>query len=251
MILVLGGTSDSIEICNLLNKQNLSYFVSVTTVYGEELARRCTDKVLLKKLTIEDMVDFIKENKIDKVIDATHPYAVEVSTNAIKACELSNIKYIRFERESLINQIDYENKYIVETIEEACDVANKIGNNIFIGTGSKNLGIYKELIKNKNLMARVLPTSEVLIICENLGFNADNIIAMKGPFTQEMNESTYKQYNIDLVITKESGAAGGFLEKVNACKTLNIPVVIMKRKEMNYPNTIGTVERLVDLVKTY
>ena len=74
---------------------------------------------------------------------------------------------------------------------------------------------------------------------------------MKGPFTQEMNESTYKQYNIDLVITKESGAAGGFLEKVNACKTLNIPVVIMKRKEMNYPNTIGTVERLVDLVKTY
>ena len=110
---------------------------------------------------------------------------------------------------------------------------------------------YKELIKNKNLMARVLPTSEVLISCENLGFNADNIIAMKGPFTQEMNESTYKQYNIDLVITKESGAAGGFLEKVNACKTLNIPVVIMKRKEMHYPNTIGTVERLVDLVKTY
>ena len=113
MILVLGGTSDSIEICNLLNKQNLSYFVSVTTAYGEELARRCTDKVLLKKLTIEDMVDFIKENKIDKVIDATHPYAVEVSTNAIKACELSNIKYIRFERESLINQIDYENKYCI------------------------------------------------------------------------------------------------------------------------------------------
>ena len=251
MILVLGGTSDSIEICNLFNTHNLSYFVSVTTAYGEDLARRCTDKVLLKKLTIEDMVDIIKENKIDKVIDATHPYAVEVSTNAIKACEFSNIKYIRFERESLINQIDYENKYIVETIEEACDVANKIGNNIFIGTGSKNLGIYKELIKNKNLMARVLPTSEVLISCENLGFNADNIIAMKGPFTQEMNESTYKQYNIDLVITKESGAAGGFLEKVNACKTLNIPVVIMKRKEMNYPNTIGTVERLVDLVKTY
>ena len=52
MILVLGGTSDSIEICNLFNKHNLSYFVSVTTAYGEDLARRCTDKVLLKKLTI-------------------------------------------------------------------------------------------------------------------------------------------------------------------------------------------------------
>ena len=71
---------------------------------------------------------------------------------------------------------------------------------------------------------------------------------MKGPFTQEMNESTYKQYDIDLVITKESGIAGGFLEKVNACKTLNIPVVIIKRKEMNYPNTIGNIEKLIDLI---
>ena len=64
MILVLGGTSDSIEICHLLNQYKLSYVVSVTTSYGEELARKCTDNVLLKKLTIEDMVDYIKENNI-------------------------------------------------------------------------------------------------------------------------------------------------------------------------------------------
>ena len=134
MILVLGGTSDSIEICNLLNEHKLPYVVSVTTAYGEELARKCTDKVLLRKLTIEDMVNFIEDNKVEKIIDATHPYAVEVSSNAIKASEISNIKYIRFERKSLIDEIDYDNKYLVDTIEEACDIANKIGNNIFIGT---------------------------------------------------------------------------------------------------------------------
>ena len=59
-----------------------------------------------------------------------------------------------------------------DDITEACEVANKIGHNIFIGTGSKNLYIYKEKIKNKNLIPRVLPTSEVLISCEELGFNA-------------------------------------------------------------------------------
>ena len=174
--------------------------------------------------------------------------AVLVSNNEVESKDKNDeIKQL----ESLINEIDYDNKYLVETVEEACEVANKVGNNIFIGTGSKNLSIYKELIKNKNLITRVLPTSEVLISCENLGFNADNIIAMKGPFTQEMNESTYKQYDIDLVITKESGIAGGFLEKVNACKTLNIPVVIIKRKEMNYPNTIGNIEKLIDLINIY
>lgn len=248
MILVLGGTSDSLEICHILNKKNVDYIVSVTTSYGEDLAKKCANKIILKKLTIEDMVDFINESSITKIIDATHPYAVEVSTNAIKASQITNIKYLRFERESLIKDVDYENKYIVNDINEACEVANKIGYNIFIGTGSKNLYIYKEKIKNKNLIPRVLPTSEVLISCEKLGFNADNIIAMKGPFSVEINESTYKQYNIDLVITKESGVAGGFLEKIQACKNLNIPVIIIRRKEMNYPNTIGKIQDLIDLI---
>lgn len=248
MILVLGGTSDSIEICNMLNQNKFDYVVSVTTSYGEKLAKQCTKKVILKKLTLEDMVDYISKNNITKIIDATHPYAVEVSTNAIEASQITNIDYIRFERKSLIKDIDYKNKYIVNNIDEACDIANKIGNNIFIGTGSKNLYIYKEKIKNKNLIPRVLPISEVLISCEELGFNADNIIAMKGPFSIDMNESTYKQYNIDLVITKESGIAGGFLEKIKACENLNIPVIIIKRKEMNYPNTIGKIQDLIGLI---
>lgn len=248
MILVLGGTSDSIEICNLLNEKQVDYVISVTTAYGEELARKCTDKVILKKLTLEDMIEYINMNNIKKIIDSTHPYAVEVSTNAIKASQVTNIKYIRFERESLIKEIDYKNKYIVSDIDEACEIANKIGKNIFIGTGSKNLYLYKEKIKNKNLIPRVLPTSQVLISCEELGFNADNIIAMKGPFSVEMNEATYKQYNIDLVITKESGEAGGFLEKIKACENLNIPVIIIKRKEMSYPNTIGKIKELEALI---
>ena len=91
MILVLGGTSDSLEICHLLNKKNVDYIVSVTTSYGEDLAKKCSNKIILKKLTIEDMVDFINKNSITKIIDATHPYAVEVSTNAIKASQITNI----------------------------------------------------------------------------------------------------------------------------------------------------------------
>ena len=120
---------------------------------------------------------------------------------------------MRFERESLIKQIDYDDIYVVEDIEQACEIANEKGNNIFIGTGSKNLDKYIELIKGKKLIARVLPTSDVLKSCEELGLNADNIIAMKGPFTEEINIATYRQYDIDLLITKESGVAGGFLEQ--------------------------------------
>lgn len=249
MILVLGGTSDSISICQMLNEhEDLNYAVSVTTEYGRDLAKKCTDNVLLRKFTIEDMVSYIKENNVTKIIDSTHPYAVVVSSNAIECSDITGVEYIRFERESLINEITYTNKYVVKNIEEACEVANKLGENIFIGTGSKNLDKYISLMPNKKLIARVLPTSEVILSCEKLGLNADNIIAMKGPFSTEINEATYRQYDVDVLITKESGVAGGFLEKVDACENLDIPVVIISRNEIDYPNVVNTIEELNNLL---
>ena len=103
MILVLGGTSDSLEICDRINRyEDLSYTLSVTTSYGEDLARRHAKNVITGKLTKEDMVRFIEKNNINKIIDATHPYAIEVSKNAIQCAKELNIDYLRYERKSHI-----------------------------------------------------------------------------------------------------------------------------------------------------
>ena len=239
MILVLGGTSDSLEICDRINKyEDLPYTLSVTTSYGEDLARKHAKNVITGKLTKEDMVRFIEKNNINKIIDATHPYAIEVSKNAIQCAKELNIDYLRYERKSLIEDISYENKYIVSSIEEACKIAREKGRNIFIGTGSKNLPKIVELIPDRNL----------ILSCESLGLNADSIIAMKGPFSQSINEEFYKHYNVDIVVTKESGIAGGFLEKVNACETLQIPVVIITREKINYPLVVNEIDELEKLL---
>ncbi len=249
MILVLGGTSDSLEICDRINKyKNLPYILSVTTSYGEDLARKYAKNVITGKLAKEDMINFIEQNNINKIIDATHPYAIEVSKNAIQCATELNIDYIRYERKSLIDSINYENKYIVNSIEDACKIAREKGRNIFIGTGSKNLPQIVDFIPDRNLIVRVLPTSDVILSCENLGLNADNIIAMKGPFNQSINEEFYKHYDIDIVVTKESGTAGGFLEKVNACEALKIPVVIIAREKINYPIVVNDIDELEKLI---
>ena len=249
MILVLGGTSDSLEICDRINKyKNLPYILSVTTSYGENLARKYAKNVITGKLAKEDMINFIEQNNINKIIDATHPYAIEVSKNAIQCATELKIDYIRYERKSLIDSINYENKYIVNSIEDACKIAREKGRNIFIGTGSKNLPQIVDFIPDRNLIVRVLPTSDVILSCENLGLNADNIIAMKGPFNQSINEEFYKHYDIDIVITKESGTAGGFLEKVNACEALKIPVVIIAREKINYPIVVNDIDELEKLI---
>lgn len=92
--------------------EDLPYTLSVTTSYGEDLARKHAKNVITGKLTKEDMVRFIEKNNINKIIDATHPYAIEVSKNAIQCAKELNIDYLRYERKSLIEDISYENKYI-------------------------------------------------------------------------------------------------------------------------------------------
>ena len=124
MILVLGGTSDSTRICSLLNEMNKEYIVSVTTQYGADLANKVAKNVVIKRMDIEYMTNFMKENKIDLVIDSTHPYAVEVSKNAIEVTDILDINYIRYERKSLLEELEYDKVIKVKNTEEAYKKAN-------------------------------------------------------------------------------------------------------------------------------
>ncbi|MDF2594090.1 MAG: cbiJ [Clostridia bacterium] len=245
MILVLGGTSDSLLICKKLNEKKLLYKVSVTTDYGKHLAQNYTNNVLMGQLDLISMKELIKKQGISLIIDATHPYAIQVSQTAILAADGLQITYMRYERESLLKSIEYDKLEIVETIQEACEVAARVGKHIFLSTGSKHLEIFWKALPGKEIIARVLPTSEVLAACEKIGFHADHLIAMKGPFTTALNEEMYKHHQIDLVITKESGSQGGFLEKIEACRKLDIPVIVIKRAGMDYPCVVYHIEDIL------
>ncbi|MEG0250441.1 MAG: precorrin-6A reductase [Peptostreptococcus sp.] len=247
MILVLGGTSDSLKICDRLSEIGINDFVlSVATEFGRELAESHAKEIVNGKMDKEEMVKFIVEHEIRQVIDATHPYAVEVSRNAMDACEEADIKYIRFERKSLLEEIKYQGEFVVDTTEEACNMImnHEEWENVFIATGSKNLGTYVKLLKSKTLTARVLPTSDVLRNCEAMGLNADNILAIKGPFSKEINVAILKHAKVDVVITKESGFAGGFLDKIEACAEVGIPIIIIKRKTIDYQRVVHEIDEI-------
>lgn len=243
MILVLGGTSDSLRVCEILNEKNKKFILSVTTDYGKEISKDFADNIALGKMNLEDMIKFIKENNINAIVDSTHPYAMEVSKNAIEASEILNIRYLRYERPS-DNVLDNPNIYTVNNIEEAAELANKIGTNIFLATGSKNLEYFVKNLKNKEIVARILPTVDVIKACEEIGLKPENIVGMKGPFTYDINKSLYKFYNSDLVITKESGKEGGFYEKIKASLDLNIKTIVILRPKVNYPNVICDMNEL-------
>ena len=91
---------------------------------------------------------------------------------------------------------------------------------------------------------------EVLAECEALGFGVEQIIAMKGPFDAELNRALYRACRCDLVITKESGAEGGYQEKVRPCLELGIPCIVIRRPHTEHDSRWGEIISTPDALKT-
>lgn len=244
MIFVLGGTSDSLMISDMLTKKGANFSLSVATEYGETLAKQHAKKVFCGRLTKAEMLTKWQTEKVIAVIDATHPFATIVSETAMEACLEADIPYIRFER----TREQTDNTILVADVEEACTVANKLGERIFLTTGSKNLPEFVERLKHKHIIARILPVSAVIRSAEELGLVADQLIGMKGPFTTEANKTQLEMTQADVLITKESGKQGGFQEKLVAAAELNIPVIVIRRKCLNYPVEINQLSELPEIL---
>lgn len=245
MILLLGGTSDSQNIAKAFNKNDINFYLSVVSDYGESLAKSVAENIIKGRLTKAEMVEFIQNHQVNKIVDATHPFAEEVSKNAISACEATATPYFRFERPSFSAEGILE----VDSVKEACQKAQEYSGNIYLTTGSKTLGEFLKYLPKNAIIARVLPTTEVMNAIEKLGLTTSQVEAIKGPFSRTLNRELLLHNKAGVMITKESGNAGGFLEKVEACHDLNIPCIVLRRKKINYPNKFSTIEELVHQVK--
>ena len=164
----------------------------------------------------------MRDGKFDVVVDATHPYAQIVSQNVRQAADKESISLIRLRRSTKSAE---EGFVSFKTHEECSAWLSFQTGNILLTTGSKDLGSYakNETIKN-HLFVRVLPGEESIRLCTANGITGRQIIAMQGPFSAQMNECILREYSIDWMVTKISGHAGGFEEKVEAAKKAGVGV---------------------------
>ncbi|WP_313990483.1 precorrin-6A reductase [uncultured Selenomonas sp.] len=253
MIFTAAGTQDGREIVRRLCAAGHDVAASVVSSYGEQLL--AAQKGSIGRLIINDtpldedgLRIFFKEHGIHVFVDATHPYAVNVSRNAMTACAAAGIPYIRYERD--MTDLSYEKVHLVHSYEEAAEVSARLGSRVFLTTGSRNLERFVKAapLSACTLIARVLPTADVIALCEELGLTPAQIIAMQGPFSREMNRAMYEKYGAEVIVTKNSGTIGGTDEKFRAAEDLGLPVVVIDRPVLSYPNLAHTFEEVEQFV---
>ena len=227
-VLVFAGTTEGYEICRFLADHKIETKGFVATEYGSKsLAESEFLTVQTGRLDAADMEEVFLQEKPEMVLDATHPYAAEVTVNIRTACENTQTAYYRVLREAG----EHEDRAVyVDSVQAAADYLDQTQGNVLLTTGSKELAKFAELPDYKNrVYARVLPLPGVIASCAELGFDAAHTIGMQGPFSMDMNVAMLQSFHAEWMVTKESGRNGGFEEKIEAAKKAGVRVVLIGR----------------------
>lgn len=231
-VLVFGGTSEGRKLAEIFNANNRKCTICVATDYGEKLLPKSENvNVICGRMDCNEICMLLGEdNKYSYVIDATHPYASVISENARNACIKTNTAYLRLLRSKTDSNIYNDGIKIFPDALQAAKYLDKTTGRILLTTGSKELPVFCGEIRDKSrITARVLPSAKAIEACNNAGLEGRQIIAMHGPFSREVNIAIIKQTGAAFIVTKESGNAGGFQEKIDAARETGTEVILIKR----------------------
>ena len=250
-LLILAGTTEGRLLSDKLEKAGIKHIVSVASEYGKMMLDEAEARtVRIGRLDENAMAAFLKSEgftKGDLLVDATHPYAREVSENARKVAGQMELTLLRVARDR--SDIPVSDKVRIYSSIEQCALELKdVKEPVLLTTGSNNLEIYADILSEETLTktyVRVIPSLESIEKCKAQGFEESHIIALQGPFGVELNEALIKQYGIKYLVTKESGRAGGFSEKLEAAERCGISIYVIARPEQEDGLELGEVERLI------
>lgn len=242
MIFIAAGTKDARIFVEKLKEKTDHFLVSTFSQYGKELYEK-TIPVRYGAMDKEELISFFEREKISQVVDMTHPYAKKCSQNLIEASQSLGIPYWRYERPSQ----GKEGIHWVKDMKEAAGYIKESEKKTMLTIGTNGLDFFLEIPKEQ-LILRILPTEKSISKAEGFGFLPRQIVAIQGPFSQRLNEVLLKEYGVELLLTKESGDIGGFLDKVEACLSNGVEVVCIQRPEIFYPQKTDSIEELLHLL---
>ena len=225
-IIVFAGTTEGCDISNFLAEHQIHVLACVATDYGSKsLKENEYLKIHAGRLTEPEMEALLNEKKPEMVLDATHPYAAEVTENIRTACQNTGLEYRRVLREAGAYQ---DQAVYVPDTQAAIEFLEGTEGNILLTTGSKELGKYTALSDaGERIYARVLSLPSVMETCKGYGFEGKHLIGMQGPFSMELNAAMLRQFDCKYLVTKDTGKAGGFQEKIDAALSCGtVPVII-------------------------
>lgn len=241
---MFGGTTEGRESAALLAGSGHETLVCVASAYGEAMLEpQAHLTVQARPLDEEAMASLLRQHRPRLVMDATHPYADGVSASLRRACGREGMPYLRIVRPAMPE----DGCLYFDDLPGLVSYLNNSRDLIFSTLGGKEASALSAVEQAaERIFLRVLPRVESLNACLDACFLPAHIICMQGPFSKELNRAMFAETKAQILVTKETGAAGGFPEKVEAARELDMRVAVLRRP----PDTDGiTVTELANRLK--
>lgn len=228
LVLLLGGTGETAPLAEAIAAAGFGVLVSTATDEILDVGKHPSIERRAGRLGREALGQLLRERQVVAIVDAAHPYALELHANAFAAAADTDLAYIRYERPPGVWH--GEDVTLAADHDVAAKIAFSFSRPVLLTTGSRNLLPYVQWSGRTNLplFARVLP-GESVDVCRSAGIPPQRIIGLRGPFSFEQNVQHLRESYAGVLVTKDSGQAGGVPEKVAAARALGCRIVVVQR----------------------
>lgn len=187
---------------------------------------------------VDRMADYIRCNGITHVIDATHPFAAQISRNAADACAKAGVALIGLVRPAWQPAPD-DRWQSVADIDAAVAALPDQAARVFLAIGKQNLGAFAIKPQHHYLLRLVDPPTAPLPLRD-----AQAVIA-RGPFDLAGDLALLRDHRITHIVAKNSGGAGA-VAKLIAARQLSLPVIMIDRPAPAQPLIVSTPDQVMD-----
>jgi precorrin-6A/cobalt-precorrin-6A reductase len=231
-VLILGGTTEANQLVAML--ANDARFDAVLSYAGR--TERPTPPPIPWRVGgfggVDGLTNYLRDEKIARVVDATHPFAAQMSAHAIAACAIANVPLLALER--LPWQRLPRDRWIeVDDFAAAAEALGPSPRRVFLGIGRMQLAPFASHPQHFYLVRLVDPPRAPLPL------QAELIVA-RGPFDLAGDRVMLADHRIDIVVARDAGGDGAFA-KIEAARALGLPVVMVRRPSIPARDKVETV----------
>ncbi|RWD78729.1 cobalt-precorrin-6A reductase [Mesorhizobium sp.] len=242
-ILILGGTTEARQLAGKLVART-----DVTLTLS--LAGRTENPVAQDVPTrtggfggADGLAAYLRENQIDLLIDATHPYAAQISANATEAAHEAGVPIIALRRPGW-EPAEGDRWTLVDSVASAVTALGSAPRHVFMALGRQEVAAYEAAPQHHYLIRSVDPVEPRLAVPD-----ATYLLA-RGPFREADERALLLEHRIDVVVSKNSGGEATY-GKIAAARALGIEVVMIRRPALPDVTSAETIEALAEMVDDF
>jgi precorrin-6A/cobalt-precorrin-6A reductase len=246
-VLILGGTSEAAALA--ARASTIPEVEIITSLAGRtrQPIDGSTDTEIKARIGgfggVAGLAAYLQDQQIDLLIDATHPFAAQISCNAVVAAAESRIPHLMLMRPAW--EPTPGDRWIeVENNEAAVAILPSLCQRIFLTIGRQELATFAVLQTLWFLMRMVDPPAP------NALLPPGELVLERGPFGLQTERSLLQKYNIEAMVSKNSGGAATYA-KIIAARELGLPVVIIQRPPILQCDRVENVEDALAWISTF